>query len=191
MKNLPARPESPESEDETPEIESYGEEVNNQADTTLDSESEIEDEVDAAPPLSPTPEEKEATVKDKNVIGHINGEMAEILLDFVTTADETLNDDCKFWRIFSFFSPNRNSHESEKYISDTLFPEKKAATLWGISSMKELDARYAKRVRTATAELIVYAKSMIKFIREYSDAMAKIGIVSYAVYDMPIKVFLF
>ena len=63
--------------------------------------------------------------------------------------------------------------------------------MWGISSMKELDARYAKRVRTATAELIVYAKSMIKFIREYSDAMAKIGIVSYAVYDMPIKVFLF
>ena len=57
--------------------------------------------------------------------------------------------------------------------------------------MKELDARYAKRVRTATAELIVYAKSMIKFIREYSDAMAKIGIVSYAAYDMPIKVFLF
>ena len=97
---MPRRPKSPESEDETPEIESYGEEVNNQADTTLDSESEIEDEVedevDAAPPLSPTPEEKEAIVKDKNVIGHINGEMAEILLDFVTTADETLNDDCKF-----------------------------------------------------------------------------------------------
>ena len=43
--------------------------------------------------------------------------------------------------------------------------------------MKELDARYAKRVRTSTAELIVYAKSMIKFIKEYSDAMAKIGIV--------------
>ena len=94
---------------------------------------------------------------------------------------------------FDGFSPNWNSHESypEKFISDTLFPEKKVATLWGISSMKELDARYAKRVRTATAELIVYAKSMIKFIREYSDAMAKIGIVSYAVYDMPIKVFLF
>ena len=46
--------------------------------------------------------------------------------------------------------------------------------------MKELDARYAKRVRTATAELIVYAKSIIKFIREYSDAMAKIGIVADA-----------
>ena len=46
--------------------------------------------------------------------------------------------------------------------------------------MKELDARYAKRVRTATAELIVYAKSIIKFIREYSDAMAKIGTVAYA-----------
>ena len=59
-----------------------------------------------------------------------------------------------------------------------MFPEKKAATLWGISSMKELDARYAKRVRTATAELIVYAKSMIKFLKEYSDVMAKIGIVS-------------
>ena len=44
--------------------------------------------------------------------------------------------------------------------------------------MKELDARYAKRVRTATAELIVYAKSMIKFIREYSDVMAKIGTVA-------------
>ena len=44
--------------------------------------------------------------------------------------------------------------------------------------MKELDARYAKRVRTATAELIVYAKSIIKFIREYSDAMAKIGTVA-------------
>ena len=54
--------------------------------------------------------------------------------------------------------------------------------------MKELDARYAKRVRTATAELIVYAKSMIKFMREYSDAMEKIGIVSYAAYDMHIKV---
>jgi predicted metal-dependent hydrolase len=119
------------------------------------SESEIEDEVDDAPPLSPTPEEKEAIVKDKNVIGHINGEMAEILLDFVTTADETLNDDY------------------------TLFPEKKVATLWGISSMKELDARYAKRVRTATAELIVYAKSMIKFIREYSDAMAKIDEMAF------------
>ena len=64
------------------------------------------------------------------------------------------------------------------FISDTLFPEKKVATLWGISSMKELDARYAKRVRTATAELIVFAKSMIKFIREYSDAMAKIGTVA-------------
>ena len=50
--------------------------------------------------------------------------------------------------------------------------------------MKELDARYAKRVRTATAELIVYAKSMIKFMREYSDAMEKIGIVSYASYHM-------
>ena len=60
-------------------------------------------------------------------------------------------------------------------ILDTMFPEKKAATLWGISSLKELDARYAKRVRTATAELIVYAKSMIKFIKEYSDAMEKIG----------------
>ena len=99
---MPRRPESPESEDETPEIESYGEEVNNSLDTTLDSEigdeaeDEVVDEVDAAPPLSPTPEEKEAIVKDKNVIGHINGEMAEILLDFVTTADETLNDDCKF-----------------------------------------------------------------------------------------------
>ena len=42
-----------------------------------------------------TPQEKEAIVKDKNIIGHINGEMAEILLDFVTAADETLNDDCK------------------------------------------------------------------------------------------------
>ena len=51
------------------------------------------------------------------------------------------------------------------------------ATLWGISSMKELDVRYAKRVRTATAELTVYAKSMIKFIREYSEAMESIGIV--------------
>ena len=100
LKNLPRRSESPESEDLTPEIESYGEEVHNEADTTLDSESEIEDEVDGAPSLppivGPTPEEKEAIVKDKNVIGHINGEMAEILLDFVTTADETLNDDCKF-----------------------------------------------------------------------------------------------
>ena len=102
MKDLPRRPESPESEDETPEIESYGEEVNNEADTTLESESEIEDEVDAAPPLSPTPEEREAIIKDKNVIGHINGEMAEILLDFVTTADETLNDDCKFVTILFF-----------------------------------------------------------------------------------------
>ena len=94
LKDLPRRSESPESEDETPEIESYGGEVNNAADTTLESDSDIEDEVDAAPPLSPTPEEMEAIVKDKNVIGHINGEMAEILLDFVTTADETLNDDC-------------------------------------------------------------------------------------------------
>ena len=99
---MPRRPESPESEDETPEIESYGEEVNNQADTTLESESDIEDEVDAAPPLSLTPEEREAIVKDKNVISHINGEMAEILLDFVTTADETLNDDCKFLTILFF-----------------------------------------------------------------------------------------
>ena len=56
--------------------------------------------------------------------------------------------------------------------------------------MKELDARYAKRVRTATAELIVYAKSMIKFMKEYSDAMEKIGIVLIA-YDLPVKVFLF
>ena len=104
---MPRRPESPESEDETPEIESYGVDVNNQADTTLESESDIEDEVDAAPPLSPTPEEREAIVKDKNVIGHINGEMAEILLDFVTTADETLNDDCKFLAI-SFFGFSRN-----------------------------------------------------------------------------------
>ena len=48
--------------------------------------------------------------------------------------------------------------------------------------MKELDARYAKRVRTATAELIVYAKSIIKFIREYSDAMAKIGTVAMVTY---------
>ena len=54
--------------------------------------------------------------------------------------------------------------------------------LRGISSMKELDARYAKRVITATAELNVYTKSMIKFIREYSDAMAKIGIVEDASY---------
>ena len=105
MKDLPRRPESPESEDETPEIESYGEEVNNEADTTLESESDIEDEVDAAPPLSPTPEEREAIVKDKNVIGHINGEMAEILLDFVTTADETLNDDCKFFIFWIFPKP--------------------------------------------------------------------------------------
>lgn len=58
-----------------------------------------------------------------------------------------------------------------------MFPEKKVATLWGISSMKQLDARYAKRVRTSTAELIVYAKSMIKFIKEYSDAIATIGTV--------------
>ena len=58
-----------------------------------------------------------------------------------------------------------------------MFPEKKVATLWGISSMKQLDARYAKRVRTSTAELIVYAKSMIKFINEYSDAIATIGTV--------------
>ena len=51
------------------------------------------------------------------------------------------------------------------------------ATMWGISSMKELDARYAKRVRTATAELTVYAKSMVQFVREYADAMESIGIV--------------
>ena len=68
------------------------------ADTSIDSESDVYDEVDTVPPLSPviTPQEKEAIVKDKNIIGHINGEMAEILLDFVTAADETLNDDCKF-----------------------------------------------------------------------------------------------
>ena len=53
------------------------------------------------------------------------------------------------------------------------------ATLWGISSMKELDARYAKRVRTATAELTVYAKSMVQFLREYSDAMESIGTVHF------------
>ena len=64
-----------------------------------------------------------------------------------------------------------------KLSLDTVYPEKKVATLWGISSMKELDARYAKRVRTATAELTVYAKSMVQFIREYSDAMESIGIV--------------
>lgn len=63
------------------------------------------------------------------------------------------------------------------FLLDTVYPEKKVATLWGISSMKELDARYAKRVRVATAELTVYAKSMVKFVREYADAMESIGIV--------------
>ena len=62
-------------------------------------------------------------------------------------------------------------------LLDTVYPEKKVATMWGISSMKELDARYAKRVRTATAELTVYAKSMVQFVREYADAMESIGIV--------------
>ena len=72
---------------------------------------------------------------------------------------------------------DRNPSSILKFSLDTVYPEKKVATLWGISSMKELDARYAKRVRTATAELTVYAKSMVQFIREYSDAMESIGIV--------------
>ena len=41
-----------------------------------------------------TTQEKEAVIRDKNMITKINGNMADILLDFVTSAQATLNDDC-------------------------------------------------------------------------------------------------
>ena len=42
-----------------------------------------------------TPKEKEMVIRDKNVVANINGNMADILLDFVTTAQAALNDDCE------------------------------------------------------------------------------------------------
>ena len=72
--------------------------ISDKADTTISSVSDVDDEVDGLPPLSPviTEQEKEAIEKDKNVIAHINQGVTEILLDFVAIAGETLNDDCKF-----------------------------------------------------------------------------------------------